>query len=168
MNIEKLIREIIPPADYQHRNGFNNLPLIDKLTANEKELVENELITKLLYQTDKEIDTLIVETLTYLKSVKSLPVLKDLLKNSNDGIVKLIIAASIFEISQESEMIGIAIDAFKKLENNKNSYYVHSLSSAFYYLAKFKNARVNAIIQEYTNHKEYLISYNAKRVLGIL
>ncbi len=30
MNIDKLVNEVIPPADYSHRNGFNNIPIISK------------------------------------------------------------------------------------------------------------------------------------------
>ena len=78
MNIDKLINEVIPPKDYQHRNGFNNIPIIDELTANEKQLLEEALIRKLQSEAAKEIDTLIVETLAYLKSVASLPILKKL------------------------------------------------------------------------------------------
>ena len=40
MDIHKMINEIIPPADYQHRNGFNNTHLIDNLNDNEKRRVE--------------------------------------------------------------------------------------------------------------------------------
>jgi hypothetical protein len=72
MYIEKLLREIIPPADYQHRNGFNNIPLIDKLTDDEKLQLENALIRELTVDLDREPDDLIIETLAYLKSQKSL------------------------------------------------------------------------------------------------
>lgn len=36
MKIEKLVSEAIPPSDYAHRNRFNNIPIIEKLTANMK------------------------------------------------------------------------------------------------------------------------------------
>ena len=47
MNIDKLVDEVIPPSDYQHRNGFNNAPIIDALTDNERQLLETALIQKL-------------------------------------------------------------------------------------------------------------------------
>ncbi len=166
MNIEKLVKEIIPPSNYKHRNGFNNIPLIDKLNDDEKRQIEEVLIHKLLFESDQEIDTLIVETLTYLKSNKSLPIFKQLLERCSDDMTKLIIAASIFEINQDNDMIDIAIGSFRKLDNEKKSYYVYTLPSAFNYLIKFKNKKVNNIIKEYTNHKEYLIAYNAKQVLN--
>jgi len=166
MDIDKLVDEVIPPSDYKHRNGFNNIPIIEGLNESEKRLLENVLVEKLTLETDKEIDTLIVETLAYLKSAASLPILKRLLANYSDEMIKLKIATSIFEINQDSEMIDIAINCVKQLEDKTNAYYVYTLSSAFHYLIKFKNPKVNSIIEEYTNHKEYLVSYNAKQVLG--
>jgi HEAT repeat protein len=167
MEIEKLINEIIPLNNYEHREGFNNEPILDKLTASEKRLVEDELIFLLLNKTSKDTDTLIVETLAYLKSEKSLPVLKSLLKDAVNEMTILIIATSIFEISGENEMVGVAISSFKKISQRKDRYYIYGLIATFYYLAKFKNPEINKIIKEYANHKEYLVSYNAKRFLNL-
>ncbi len=166
MNIDKLINKVIPPKDYQHRNGFNNILIIDELTANEKQLLEEALLQKLQSEAGKEIDTFIVETLAYLKSFASLPVLKKLLKVCNDPIIKLRIATAIFEINQDAEMIDIAISSARKLDNKKSAYYIYELSNAFDYLAKFKNDKTKQFIKEYTSHSEYLISYNAKQSLG--
>jgi hypothetical protein len=168
MNIEKLLREIIPPADYQHRNGFNNIPLIDKLTGDEKIQLENALIDKLTFESDKEPDSLIVETLAYLKSQKSVPVLRKLLDKNLYIITELIIATSIYEISRDNDMIDSAINIVNKIEYKKGPYYVSKLTKAFYYLIKFENAEINSIIEKYTSHQEHLIAYNAKRVLESL
>lgn len=167
MDIDKLLNEVIPPSDYQHRNGFNNIPLIDELTENEKQLLEEALIQKLQSEAEKEIDTLIVESLAYLKSVASLSVLRNLLEMSNDIGIKLSIAIAIFEISQDAEMVGIAVSLVKEMDNKKDSYYVYKLTSAFYYLAKFKNEKTNQLLKDYASHPEYLISYNAKQALEI-
>jgi hypothetical protein len=61
--MEKLINEIIPPDDYQHRNGFSDEHLIDKLNVEERKVIENELIKRL----EKATDMLVVETLGYIK-----------------------------------------------------------------------------------------------------
>lgn len=167
MNIDKLVNEVIPPSDYQHRNGFNNIPIIDELTENEKHLLEKALIQKLQSEAEKEIDTLIVDTLAYLKSVKSLPTLKHLLEVCSVIDIKLIIATAIFEISHDAEMVDIAVSSVKEMDNKKDAYYVYMLSSAFYYLAKFKTEKTKELIKEYVSHPEYLISYNAKQALGI-
>ena len=165
MDIEKLIKEIIPPSDYRHRNGFNNSPIIDSLTSEEKGQVEAELIYMLQYETGNNPDTLIVETLAYLKSPKSLSALKNLLENAYDDMTILKIASSIFEISGENDMVNIAISSVKKMDNHKDPYYVYKLTTAFYYLVRFKNPEIDEIIKSYVNHKEYLVSYNAKRAL---
>jgi len=165
MDIDKLVNEVIPPRDYQHRNGFNNIPIIDELTENEKQLLEKALIQKLQSEAEKEIDTLIVDTLAYLKSVGSLQVLKNLLEVSNDIVIRLRIATAIFEISQDAEMVDIAVSLVKEMDNKKDAYYVYKLTSAFYYLAKFKNEKTEQLLKEYSSHPEYLISYNAKQAL---
>ena len=165
MDIDKLVNEVIPPRDYQHRNGFNNIPIIDELKENEKQLLEKALIQKLQSEAEKEIDTLIVDTLSYLKSVGSLQVLKNLLEVSNDIVIRLRIATVIFEISQDAEMVDIAVSLVKEMDNKKDAYYVYKLTSAFYYLAKFKNEKTEQLLKEYSSHPEYLISYNAKQAL---
>lgn len=167
MNIDKLINEVIPPSDYRHRNGFNNIPIINELTEDEKQLLEKALIQKLQSEAEKEIDTLIVETLAYLKSIASLPIFKKLLEMCNDSVIRLRIATSIFEINQDVEMVEIAVSLVKEMDNKKDAYYVYKLTSAFYYLAKFKNEKTKQLIKEYTSHPEYLISYNAKQALVI-
>lgn len=48
LNIEQFIDKLIPPSDYQHRDGFSNNSLIDQLNASEKKLIEDALINKLL------------------------------------------------------------------------------------------------------------------------
>jgi len=73
--VEKLIDQIIPyPDDYSHRNGFSNEHIIDKLNADEKLEVEKGLIDKI---TEHPEDLLIVETLAYMKSTRSIPALRN-------------------------------------------------------------------------------------------
>ena len=118
MDLKDILTEIIPPSDYQHRNGFNNIPILEKLSINEKHKVENALITMLTFNKNENIDTLIIETLAYLKSEKSLPKLYELLKGSENDMVRLKIATSIFEINSDCDMANIAIASLRKLDNN--------------------------------------------------
>jgi hypothetical protein len=155
-NMDKLIADIIPPDDYQHRNGFSNTHIIDKLNSQERVLVEDALLNKLLNKTDM----LIVETLAYMKSLKSLPILINLLNQCSDAMCRIIIATSVFEINHNNEMIVIGVDAFKSLDNT------YQKISAFYYLRKFKNEATDTIIREYTLHSDFLLSYNAKQALN--
>jgi hypothetical protein len=162
MDINKIVSEIIPPDDYQHRNGFSNEHLIDKLSDEEKLKVEIELINML----QKKPDILIGETLGYMKSEKSLPVLSELLKKTDEGMAKLILASSIYKINKDKELVEIAISSFKELEKPKDAYFVYRVIPTFYYLAKFQEPEIERLLEEYTKHSEYLISYNAKQALG--
>jgi hypothetical protein len=167
MEIKELTNRIIPPSDYQHRNGFNNIPIIDELSDDDRSDIENALIDMLFQASAERLDILIVETLAYLKSSRSLPKLKDLLKTTiNNNIITLILATAIFEINGDNELIGIAVDCVKRMDNKKDSYYTYKLTDAFYCLIKFQNPLTNKIIEGYTNHKDYLVSYNANRVLN--
>lgn len=141
---------------YHHRNGFSNTQIIDKLNNQERVLVEDALLNKLLSKSDM----LIVETLAYMKSLKSLPILVNLLMQCSDAMCKIIIATSVFEINNSDEMIAVGVDAFNNLDNT------YQKISAFYYLRKFKNEATDAIIREYTLSSDYLLSYNAKQALN--
>lgn len=157
MDINKIISEIIPLDDYQHRNGFSNVHLIYNLSNEERFNVETELITMV----QKKPDMLIVETLGYMKSEKSLPVLYELLENVNDEMEKIIISTSIFEINQDQKMLEKAKASFKTIKDK------FQLISAFHYLIRLQDPEITKLIQEYTTNSDYLISYNAKQVFGI-
>ncbi|MCO5948123.1 hypothetical protein [Mucilaginibacter flavidus] len=60
-------------------------------------------------------------------------------------------------------MINLAISSFKKMDNPADSYYKYKLISGFYYLSKFSAPATNDVIKSYISHKDYLVSYNAKR-----
>ena len=167
MDISKFISKIIPPADYQHRNGFDNVPLLNELSNSEKQEIEYVLLEKLKLESPTSLDCLIAETLAYLKSKKSIPIMKDFLNYDIDEPAKLIIYRCIFEISGDPEMVEPAISLFKKMDNKADSYYIYKLIAGFYELAKFGNAKANQAILEYVNHLESLLSYNARRALGI-
>lgn len=167
MNTRTLIDQVIPPEDYTHRNGFDNIPIINNLSEFQKQHLETALIEKLSFSGAQHIDTLIVETLGYLKSTRSLAILKELLNVCSNELTRLIIAYSIFEIDNTEDIVPIAINILKKIEKDRDAYFVQKLTSAFYYLIKFRIKEIDDIIFCYTNHEEYLIRYNAKQVLGI-
>lgn len=108
MNISKLLNDIIPPNDHQHRNGFTNKHIIDALIPKDKVQIEAELISML----QKKTDMLIVETLSYMKSDKSLSLFYELLENPGDEMARIIIAVSIFEINQDEKLFELAKSSF--------------------------------------------------------
>jgi hypothetical protein len=162
MEIAKLINQIIPPSDREHREGFTNRHIIDQLSDAERQIVESLLIEKLIGNYEKKlVDTLIVETLADMKSTKSLPVLNNLLITNPDNFVKLVLATSIFKISLDYTMIDVAIDLFLTFNDKFQKI------PAFVYLKNFNNTRTDALIQKHVDDPDYLISYNAKRHLGL-
>jgi hypothetical protein len=164
-DLNRLIDKIIPPADYQHRNGFSNDNIIANLTSNEKELVESDLIDRIK---TAPLDTLVVDTLAYMRSKSAIEPLKAKLQSEQDNLIKIIIAANIFKIQRDEKLIDISIDAFKKIERLPQNYFYNrsALISSFYYLTMFQDQKVNELIMHHFKHPDYLVSYNAKRCLG--
>ena len=155
--INDLINKIIPPADYEHRNGFSNDNIIDKLTADEKVQVEMLLFARL---NNYNGDTLIIETLTYMNSQKSLDTFNKILSQSDNPADKIIIASCIYKLSKDKLMGVIALESVKRITDK------YALISMFYYLAQIESKELDDYIKQYSNHSDYLLSYNAKRILG--
>lgn len=162
MNIEALIKEIVPPATHAYRNGFSNETIIAKLTAQERPLVEERLLQML----EKSYDNLIAEALIYLKSTAALPILYKWLDKSWWASTRLEIAAYIFTLNKDLAMIYRAVTEFEKIEKSlifKN----YALIDAFYHLKVFNDELTKDCIRQYVDHKDFLVAYNAKRCLGI-
>ncbi len=64
-------------------------------------------------------------------------------------------------------MVDKAITLFKEIEERIDGYTAYRLIEAFYYLSLFKSPITNAILEKYINHKDYLLSYNAKKHLEV-
>ncbi len=157
-DINQILKELIPPDNYQNRNGFSNEHLIQKLTDLEKKEVEKKLIQRLA----KEDDTLIGESLVQLKSTDSLDNLKHRLKLSNNSSTKIIWASYINQINGgDKKMKAIALN---ELGNIKDKYL---LVPIFHYLKTFNDKDINNKIKEFINHSDYLIAYNARTASGI-
>lgn len=157
-NIAKIIDEIIPLNDYLNRYEFNNTHLIDCLTLHEIQLIEPILIQKLKKSPD---DTLIVDTLVYIKSKNALPIFYEIIGTLTNNVKIIIMASSIYKLCQDKEMIGIAIDAFRKISDS------FDIITAFYYLVTFNDSIANDLVKTYTENEDVLVSYNAKRALGL-
>ena len=157
-NIEHLLKELIPPFDYQHRNGFSNEHIVLSLTENEKTEVERNLIDML----EKKEDDLIGKTLTIMKSTNSLPTLRKKMQLSQSPTMKIIWASYINEIKNgDEEMKEIALNEFDKVSEK------YTQIGIFHHLAKFCDSRINDKIRNYINDKDYLTAYNARISLGI-
>jgi hypothetical protein len=157
-DINNIIKEIIPPADYQHRNGFSNENIILSLSEKEKLKVENRLI-QMLSTSD---DELIGESLVILKSQKALSILNDKLTKAKKPNLKIIWASYINEIENGNDkMKNIAFEELQKISEK------YILIDTLYYASRFNDSRINNKIRTFINHNDYLIAYNARRYLGI-
>ena len=119
-----------------------------------KKQMEIALIEKLLKDPK---DTLIIETLAYMKSESAVPELKNILEQTRNHFDKIVVAEAIYKISQDKKMADVALGSFKKL-NEK-----FDLISIFHHLQIFHDERIDNEIKRFINHKDFLISYNAKR-----
>src|SRR5690554_1285800 len=101
-DLNKLMDEILPPSDHQHRNGFSNDHIIDNLDKVEKELVENELLRRL----ENSNDLLIADTLGYLESKQAIEPLERKLKKTKRPTDRIFLASTIYKLDGEKrEMI---------------------------------------------------------------
>lgn len=158
MNLDKLYSKIIPPDNYQDRKDFYNEDILDSLDEKQKTVIEEMLIKDLR----TKCDLLIIESLAHLKSSESINVIENHLQESKDFHDKLIIAWCLYSLGKDREkMIDIAYESFLLIENKYTKTYL------FYYLAMFKNDKINNLIKSFFNDKDFLLSSNAKSSLGI-
>ncbi|NAY91101.1 hypothetical protein GTQ34_04140 [Muricauda sp. JGD-17] len=137
----------------QRKNGVP-LDLLDNLSNEELEVAEKELIEKLSLKDDWPI-----HGLGHIKSQKALPKLYNLLQKSKKGM-KVSIAHSIFQISKDEEMINVILTEMPKLKHW--SEIIHKL----YLLPTFKDEKIDALLNSYREHKDYLVAYNATQAMG--
>lgn len=138
----------------QRKDGVP-LELLDKLSSADLEVAENELIGKLGLGDDWPI-----QGLGHIRSQKSLPLLNDLLLKSQKTM-RVTIAHSIFQIKQDQEMIEIVLEEMPRPEHWTEI--IHLL----YLLPTFQDERINTLLNNYREHKDYLVAYNATRALGL-
>ncbi len=157
-DIEKLIKEIIPPPTREEREGFTNDKIIDGLNKEEFLAVEKRLIEEL----KKNDDLLIGQTLVGMESENALPALEKRLEKKDSHFEKITWAALINDLKKgDSQMEKIAFEQFKKLE------FIYAVQgSIFMDLIKFKSPRINRQIEKFVDHKYDLVAHHAKKVLN--
>ncbi|WP_271765997.1 hypothetical protein [Aquimarina algiphila] len=157
-NIEKLIKEIIPPPTREEREGFTNDKIIAGLNKEEFLAVEKRLIQEL----EENDDLLIGQTLVEMKSENALPVLSRRLMKKDSHFEKITWAALINDLKKgDSEMEKIAFEEFEKLE------FIYAVQGCIFMdLIKFDSPRINKRIEKFVDHKYHLVAIHAKKVLN--
>ncbi|WP_420571669.1 hypothetical protein [Kordia sp.] len=156
MKIKEIYKKIIPSDNYQSRRDFCNHHLIDNLSEKEKLLIENMLIEDL----NSRYDLLLIETLTYLNSTKSISVIEEKLKKINEAFDKIVIARCLYKLEKDkSKMIDLAYDNFLLITND------YIKITLFYYLVKFNSNKILKLVKSYTGNKNILLAHNSKAAL---
>lgn len=157
-NIERLLRGIIPPDTREEREGFTNDEIISELNSEELKVVEERLI-EMLKTND---DLLIGQTLVKMESVDSIPVLKKRLELEDSLFIKITWARLINDLKKgDPEMEQIAFEAFENLE-----FIYGTQGGVFLDLGAFDSPRINRKIEEFVDHKYFLVAHHAKMVLN--
>ena len=157
-NIEKLIKEIIPPPTREKREGFTNDKIILGLNKEEFLAVEKRLIQEL----EENDDLLIGQTLVKMKSEYALPALLLRLSKKDSHFGRIIWAALINDLKNgDSEMEKMAFEEFEKLE------FIYAVEGRIFMdLIKFNSSRINKRIEKFIDHKYDLVAHHAKMVLN--
>lgn len=148
-------KEFLEANSWAQRKDGVPLDLLDNLTNEELKVAEIELVKVVSLKNNWPI-----VGLGHIKSKDALPTLYDLLDKSS-GSMKVTIAHSIFQICQDNKMIEIVLETMPIITNQ------YELIDVLYYLPDFKDKRITELHNNYRNHKEYLVAYNATRYLGL-
>ncbi len=154
-NFDIFRKEYLEADTWAQRKDGVPLDLLDNLSNEELKVAEVELIKAASLR-----DSWPIVGLGHIKSKDSLPTLFKLLEKSK-GNMKVIIAHSIFQISQDERMKDIVLETMPKITSK------FELIDVLYYLPNFKDKRITDLHHTYRNHKDYLVAYNATRYLGL-
>lgn len=153
-NFDIFKKEFLEANTWEQRKDGVPLYLLDRLTNEELIAAEAELIKAASLHDDWAI-----VGLGHIKSKDAVPTLLKLLSRSK-GAMKVKIAHSVFQISQDEKMKEIVLETVPKITGE------HELIDVLYYLSLFKDNRITDLLTSYTNHPKYLVAYNATRYLG--
>lgn len=154
-NLHIFRTEFLNAKSWNEKKDGAPLYLLDELSPADLKIAEQELIKVLSLYNDWSIIGL-----GHIKSKEALPLLYNLLKNSR-GTIKVIIAHSIFQISQDEGMKDIVLKCMPKIRHE------FDLIKVLCYLPAFRDKRLTDLLHSYRNHKKYLVACNASRSLGL-
>lgn len=158
---QRFLREYVNPTAIDRRDG-PPVVILDKLTFEEKERAEEELIKRLSIRDDWP-----VIGLGHMKSAKAAPKLYELLPKAF-GSVKAQIATALWKICGNEEMLEVVLKLSQpSFFSWLNPFHEFKQIDIIYCLAQFPQSKAGARLEELTEDEKYLISYNAKRALEL-
>jgi hypothetical protein len=146
INVHSNIRRDGPP-----------LYLLDELTEKDKKRIENDLINAMDLS-----DYFPIEALGYLKSIKSIPKLYDLLYQANGPII-VHIASAIYNICADATMASVAL---KEVNNIQKESDISNLLIAINVISSISDVNIKKKLVELSDSKNYFVACNATRALG--
>lgn len=154
-NLEIFRKEFLNANTWAQRKDGVPLDLLDGLNKDEQKIAAKELIQALSLS-----DIWPIRGVGYLKLTEALPKLYALLPQSEKGM-KVTIAHSIFNINQDPAMITITLSATTELTD------WYELIDILYLLPDFKDERTTRLLNDFREHQEYLVAYNATRAMKL-
>ena len=154
-NLELFRKDYLNANTWAQRKDGVPLDLLDNLTEEERKIAEQELL-----QAASLTDSWSIMGLGHLKSHTALPKLYELLSQSKKS-QKIIIAHTIYLICGDKEMMETALAEFANLTGE------YELIDCMNMLLTFKDERAENMLKAYSEHENYLVAYNATRLLGL-
>lgn len=157
-DLDYLLNQLIPPPIREEREGFTNDHLIELLSDEEKVA----LVPRLIEMLNNSQDLLVAETLFKIDASVALPQVLECLKQQDSPMEKIVWTELVHHFDEGNpEMEKVAFDAFKELDFN-----YESEGWIFIILIKFNSERINKRIEEFVDHKYFLVAHHAKMVLN--
>jgi hypothetical protein len=158
---QRFVDEYLNATSWPERKDGVPLELLDQLDPSDKEKAEDELIHRL----SSWRDDWPIQGLGHLQSQKALPFLYRLLPRSF-GSVKAQIATAIWKICGDERMLRVVIGCSRRsIFSWLNPFKTFSQIDIIYCLAQFPQPEAKFRLEELSASSDFLVSYNAKRVL---
>jgi len=154
-NLNTFRNEYLGANTWAQRKDGVPLYLLDKLSASELAIAENELL-----QNARPGDTWPIIGLGHIRSARALPTLYQLLTQT-DNLFKVTVAYAIYQVCKDEKMIDVILAETASISNWQE------LVDIMYILAGFKDERVQSLLNSYRQHSDYLVAYNATRAMGL-
>lgn len=150
---QKFVIYFLDDPTWEKRKDGPPLELFDRMTAEERQAAEEELLRIVSLR-----DNWPVIALGYLRSHKAKDILYELLPGA-EGEMKVDIALALWRIGRDEELVDIVLNASRTEESP------FQLINMLYSLAQFGVPETEERIEQLLDHEDDLVSYNARQAL---
>lgn len=155
---KNFVEQFLEANDWPSRKDGCPVELLDALSEDEKQVAEEELLSRLTPG-----DDWLIRGLGHLKTQAALPRLKALIEKTHDSM-RACVALAIWKISKDDSMCDLILkESFSCYTDDDKSINTYKLIDIIYFLAQLPHESGRKRIQELKSSKNYLIAYNAQR-----